>query len=136
MDIRTPLRHNIHIMTLITPTSTATVGQKGEQIAYDFLVANGYKMYKRNVRIGHDEIDIIAYDPSDKCLVFTEVKTRSNASNFFNPMLNIDTKKRRAMFRAARLFNAYHDYNGAYRLDVISVVGNTVTEHLQEISAE
>lgn len=123
-------------MITTTPAKTHSTGVQGEQIAKNYLTELGYKIYKCNVRIGHDEIDIIAYDPQDKCLVFTEVKTRSTASSFFNPMLNIDTRKKRAMFRAARLFNAYHDYNGGFRVDAISVVQNRVTEHLIELSAE
>jgi putative endonuclease len=120
----------------ITTTQAKRTGIHGEQLAQQYLQANRYTVYKTNVRIKYDEIDIIAYDHTDNVLVFVEVKTRSKATSFFNPMLNITYKKKRAMFRAARTFVAQQDYSGAYRIDVIGVVAGRVTEHVVELSAE
>lgn len=50
-------------------------GRKGEDIAAEFYLANGFKIICRNFRAGHDEIDIIA--ENNNSIVFSEVKTRT-----------------------------------------------------------
>jgi putative endonuclease len=123
-------------LPLFTTISTQHIGATGEQIAQDYLHEQGYSVYKTNVRLQYDEIDIIAFDHTDNVLVFCEVKTRTRSSHFFNPMLNITAKKKRAMFRAARVWAQKHDYTGPYRLDVVCVIGSTVTEHIVELQSE
>ena len=56
------------------------VGKRGEEIALSYLRSLGYPIRGCNVRLGRDEIDIIAYDPKDRVIAFVEVKTRSRAS--------------------------------------------------------
>ena len=51
------------------------IGKKGEDIAVEFLTAQGYLILERNWRIGKAEIDIIAKDGN--ILVFAEVKSRA-----------------------------------------------------------
>jgi len=58
--------------------SKKELGEKGEQLAVDFLIENGFEIIERNYRYGHGEIDIIAKDPSDNFTAFIEVKTRQN----------------------------------------------------------
>lgn len=55
---------------------TVKDGALGENIAADYLRLRGYKILKRNYRVRHLEIDLIARDKN--CLVFIEVKTRKN----------------------------------------------------------
>jgi putative endonuclease len=55
------------------------LGEKGEELARNFLRKKGYKIIERNWRFGKDEIDIIAID--NDYLVIVEVKTRR--SNYF-----------------------------------------------------
>ena len=38
------------------------LGELGEQLSCDFLVANGHRILERNWRSGHLEIDIISED--------------------------------------------------------------------------
>ena len=72
------------------PPAHLQTGQTGEDIAAAFLESIGYRVIRRNVRVGlHDEIDIIAFDPGDKVLVFCEVKARERFSNDFTPDMNI-----------------------------------------------
>ncbi len=52
------------------------LGKKGEKIAANFLISNGYKILERNLRIYGIEVDIVATD--GKNLIFVEVKTRTN----------------------------------------------------------
>lgn len=53
-----------------------TLGNKGEELASDFLIEKGYKIIDRNFRAANGEIDIIAIDKKE--IVFVEVKTRRN----------------------------------------------------------
>ncbi|MSQ15150.1 MAG: YraN family protein [Dehalococcoidia bacterium] len=52
------------------------LGAWGESYARDFLLTLGYTIIERNYRSKTGEIDIVAED--NGCLVFVEVKTRSN----------------------------------------------------------
>jgi putative endonuclease len=51
-----------------------TLGQQGEALAADYLVAKGYCILERNYRAGHQELDLITRQ--DDILHFVEVKTR------------------------------------------------------------
>lgn len=114
---------------------TRQVGQQGEQTAIRYLMSLGYEIRGHNVRIGlRDEIDILAFDPMDAVLVFAEVKTRSRRDKDFRPELNMDKRKMKAMRRAARLWVGKHEYEGGYRIDLLSIVGGKVTGHLQQLS--
>lgn len=53
-----------------------TLGNKGEELASNFLIKKGYKIIDRNFRSTNGEIDIIAIDKKE--IVFVEVKTRRN----------------------------------------------------------
>lgn len=108
-----------------------TIGQQGEAIAAAHLVEQGYKIHGRNVRLGHDEIDIVAYGPIEKMLVFTEVKTRSQASLDYHPELNVSAVKRQRMIRAAHQWIDNTGYDGSWRMDIILVVKDQVVQHLQ-----
>lgn len=55
-------------------TGNPECGRAGEQIAAEYLRLLGFGIIERNLRIGRNEIDIIALD--GRCLVFVEVKTR------------------------------------------------------------
>lgn len=109
-------------------------GKIGEDQALTYLQALGYKLYARNVRIGRDEIDLIFYDPSEKCLVFVEVKSRSRFDPNFLPELGITFKKRERIFRSADAWVNQQNYEGSFRIDVIFVIENCVTDHIKEIT--
>jgi putative endonuclease len=50
------------------------LGIKGEELAATFLEESGFRIVKRNSRIGHSDIDILAFDGDT--LVFIEVRTK------------------------------------------------------------
>ena len=54
--------------------NTKETGQRGEDLACEYLVKNGYKIIGRNYRINFGEIDIICRD--NNILVFVEVKAK------------------------------------------------------------
>lgn len=55
--------------------SSRKIGEKGEDIAVEYLTKKGWKILERNFYIRGGEIDIIALDEST--LVFIEVKFRT-----------------------------------------------------------
>ena len=79
------------------------LGEKGEQLAVDFLIENGFEIIERNYRYGHGEIDIIAKDPSDGFTAFVEVKTRQNLE-FGEPEYAITKNKQRQIKKMAELY--------------------------------
>ena len=118
-------------MTTLLETGTA-----GEHIATFYLKSIGYKIYDRNVRIGRDEIDIIAYDPTDNVLVFAEVKSRTKSHVDYPSSLNMTSQKKQKLFRSARGWIAKHDFQRGYRIDAILIEKGSVKQHIRELSEE
>lgn len=100
-------------------------GSYGESMAVRHLLRRGMTVIGRNIRLGKDEIDIVAFDPVDQCVAFVEVKMRTNGAEY-HPSLNLTRNKRRHMVRAARRWVHKNDYPGGYRLDVAYVSGSLV----------
>ena len=61
--------------------NTKAFGDKGEQIAVEFLKNKGYDILHRNFVASGNELDIVAFDYSTNQIVFVEVKTL--ADDFF-----------------------------------------------------
>lgn len=109
------------------PTS---LGERGEALAADFLVANRYRLVVANFKapVGRNskgvqvtgEIDIIALDGETLC--FVEVKTRR--SDEFTPIItNVDLRKQRQITRTAKVYRrAFGVWNMEYRFDVVTVL--------------
>lgn len=55
-------------------TDNKNLGNRGEEIAKSYLMANGYSFITKNYRAGRQEIDLIFYQKNT--LIFIEVKTR------------------------------------------------------------
>jgi putative endonuclease len=94
----------------------------GEEIAANFLLARSYRILERNFRCKGGEVDIIARDPSDKSLVFIEVKARRGLS-YGVPQLAVTPFKQRQISKAALTWlskNRLHDQNA--RFDVIAIL--------------
>ncbi len=109
-------------------------GDKGEEIAAAFLAVRGYSILERNFRCRGGEVDIIAREPSEKCLVFVEVKARRDLT-YGVPQLAVTPFKQRQISKAALTWIAkhkQHDQNA--RFDVIAILldngGNHRVEHI------
>jgi putative endonuclease len=96
-------------------------GEWGEEVAAQFLKSKGFKVVGRRVKLGRDEIDILAM--SGEVLVFVEVKTRKS-EDFGRAASAVDKRKRQILSRAAfhylRKLRARPTY---FRFDVVEVVG-------------
>ena len=95
----------------------------GEKIAQGYLINKGYKILETNFYTRNGEIDIIAQ--KDNCIIFLEVKTRTNL-NFGTPAEAVNNAKKRHMRKAAKIFlylNKLIKYE--VRFDVIEVFINS-----------
>lgn len=107
------------------------LGKKGEQLAVDFLIKNGYVIMARNYRFDKAEVDIIAQ--IENILAVVEVKTRSTI-DFGNPQ---DFVKPKQIQRLVKAVDEYVNVNGLdveVRFDIIAIVkeGKKHTiEHLE-----
>ncbi len=102
--------------------SKKELGEKGEQLAVDFLIENGFEIIERNYRYGHGEIDIIAKDPSDNFTAFIEVKTRQNL-DFGEPEYAITKNKQRQIKKMAELYLYEKEIEEIEcRFDVVAIV--------------
>ena len=110
------------------------LGQQGETLALDYLLAHGYRLVVTNyvAPIGYGptgrpitgEIDIIAYDESAQpfTLAFVEVKTRTDDA-FTAPETAVDRAKQRHIIKTARLYRRILSVNDEpFRYDVVTVL--------------
>lgn len=111
-------------------------GKDGEAAAVRYLQSMGYRIEGRNIRIGKDEIDIVAFDPVDGVYVFVEVKARSALSEDFHPNMNVTWRKRSFMRRAAKRYMTQFESEIGWRLDVICVMRGAVSDHFVELTKE
>ena len=106
--------------------NTKLLGNKGEQIATDYLFDKGYKILHRNFVAFGAEIDIVAMDESTDSIVFVEVKTLSN-SYFEQPYEKVNFKKQKQIIKAANSYLVRHNIDKEARFDVVSIVANDAT---------
>lgn len=95
------------------------IGDKGEDNAINFLLANGYEVLQKNYRYGRGEVDIIAQ--KDAVMVFIEVKTRKNA-RFGYPETFLSEPQQDRIHLAAEEFVLQKEWQGAIRFDIIAIL--------------
>ena len=95
------------------------IGNKGEEIAAEYLSNLGYIILERNWRYGRAEIDLIA--KNEDILVFVEVKTRSSDA-FGKPEEFISDRQQEFIFTAAQRYMEQIDYDWEIRFDSVSIL--------------
>ena len=94
-------------------------GRHGEQVAEEFLRAQGYTILARNYRVSFGEIDLIVMDR--RALVFVEVRTHGG-DRFGDPLESVNVRKQRQIAKAA---SHYLTKNGLTereaRFDVVGI---------------
>ena len=105
---------------------TKELGKKGEDLACEYLVDNGYKILGRNCRFNFGEIDIIAKKSglfSDKAIHFVEVKSLASSAGDFFPEQRVDWKKQNKYKRLAELWMEKNNYPQSYpcQVDIVAV---------------
>jgi putative endonuclease len=107
------------------------LGKKGEKLAVDFLIENGYKILEKNYRYLKAEVDIIAQKKD--ILAAVEVKTRTS-DYFGNPQDFITPKKIKLLVSAIDYYVVQRDLDVEVRFDIIAVLckkNDTKIEHLE-----
>ncbi len=133
VDKCTPIRQNSD-MKHESGYLSRVRGSLGEALAVCHVLGRGMTVLGRNVRLGKDEIDIVAFDPLDRCVAFVEVKMRTNGE-FYHPSLNMTRVKRKHMIRAARRWVHAHGYDGGYRLDA-AYVSDSRVEYVVDLDVQ
>ena len=93
-------------------------GNKGEEIAVDFLRQKGFFILERNWRYQHLEVDIIA--SHNGTLHFIEVKTR-NSLQYGYPEESITKEKMNHLKRASTIYHYTHPTWKRLQFDVVAI---------------
>lgn len=94
---------------------------RGESLAARHLADLGYTELARNLRVGHDEADLVVLSPCGRTLVVVEVKTRSDPGA--RPEERIDHGKRASLTRLARTLAEQPTLRSLLvRFDVLAIV--------------
>ncbi|MEN8858075.1 MAG: YraN family protein [Flavobacteriaceae bacterium] len=108
------------------------LGKKGEQLAVNYLIDNGYKIVAKNWRFQKSEIDIIAQ--KENTLASIEVKTRST-NEFGNPQDFVNAKKIKLLVMAMNEYVIQNNLDVDVRFDIIAITKKTEgleIEHLED----
>ena len=102
--------------------NTKILGEKYENMAIHYLKQQKYKILARNFLCPAGEIDIVAYDKTNKYIAFVEVKYRATNA-FGRPLEAITPEKQRKIKTASQVYlklNGWLDEN--YRFDAIEII--------------
>jgi putative endonuclease len=95
------------------------VGKLGEKEARKFLKKRGYRIRETGFRCHHGEIDIVAQKKD--CLVFVEVRTKSNLE-FGTPEESITQAKKERLIASALTYTTTHEnLPPLWRIDVVAI---------------
>jgi len=112
-------------------TERKNTGDKGEEIAANYLEKKGYTILFRNWHYLHKELDLVVQFKNE--LIIVEVKTRI-AGSLISPLEAVNLKKQRFIITAANAFIEKHNVNLEVRFDIITIVynfNNYIIEHIE-----
>ena len=100
-------------------STTKNLGDQGEELAGDYLLAHGCTLLDRQWRCRYGELDLVARD-ADGTICFVEVKLRSgNLAGL--PREAVDRRKRERLRAAAACYLSQHDLVAPARFDVAEI---------------
>ncbi len=94
-------------------------GDKGEELALEYLEERGYTVLETNWHYRRLEIDIIAIN--ETFLIIVEVKTRSN-DKYGLPEESVKREKQIQLIKAAQHYTTRFRIQQEVRFDIISVI--------------
>jgi putative endonuclease len=97
------------------------LGQKGEDLAANFLLKNGYNILERNWKSGRKEIDIIAL--RNNKIAFIEVKTRTGF-DLETSIEAVDLAKQQLLIDAANEYIEIKEVENDISFDIIVILQN------------
>lgn len=96
------------------------IGDKGEQIAADYLKDRGYQLLDKNFITRYGELDLVAFETGT--VVFVEVKTRTSTT-FGLPEASVTPAKLERIQNAGLLWlQAHPEAPGDWRVDVVAII--------------
>lgn len=98
-----------------------SLGDRGEIIAADYFLKQGYKIIDKKIRAPFGELDLVA--EKEKNLIFVEVKTRST-KQLGAPEEAVDEAKQRQITKLADWYLQKTGYHGKTRFDVLAILYN------------
>lgn len=115
------------------------VGRWGEQLAADYLLAQGYLILDRNFHTPYGELDLIA--TRDGQTIFIEVKTRTGTDMGYPEEALTPTKKSHLLLAIAEVMADRIDLPLDWRLDLIAIVGKPGNpefqlEHFENVGSD
>ena len=117
-------------------TSRQRVGRIGEDAVAMRYAEKGFTVVARNLRVSHNEIDLILQNETH--LVFVEVKTRhaspGSRTRFGRPAAAIDKDKRARMRKAAEDYLREHPTSLQPRIDVAEVYMNRLPDGTEAVT--
>jgi len=108
------------------------LGQKGEDLAAEYLTKAGYKILFRNWKWGKYEIDIIAENKD--FIIYIEVKTRTDDYQM-HPVTAITKEKQKSIIWAAEGYIRRYKIDKESRFDVVTIIRRNedfVIEHIED----
>ena len=120
-------------MELNNSMNNREFGSRGEDLACEYLIKNGYEILERNKHYSkYCEIEIIA--KYKDTVIFVEVKTRKNDS-FGTPVEAITKNKYNNIKTGVLSYLQEHSNVKNYRIDVIGIILYPVLkiQHLKNI---
>ena len=103
------------------------LGEKGEQLAVDYLLEEGYEIIATNWRMHKYELDIVAQHNNE--LIIVEVKTRATAF-FGNPEEAVTSAKQKHLVSGANCYIETNEIDLDCRFDVIAIILNATTQKI------
>lgn len=103
-------------------TYQRNIGDKGEQMAADYLKDKGYQMLDKKFITRYGELDLVAQEADT--VVFVEVKTRTSTT-FGLPETSVTPAKLERIQNAGLLWlQAHPEASEDWRVDVIAILIN------------
>ncbi len=96
-------------------------GNKGEELAQNYLLKNGYQVLDKNWHFKHLEIDLVAF--SNNSLIIVEVKLRAG-DTYGRPEDFVSLKKQKNTIKAANAYITEKNIDFETRFDIISIIQN------------
>lgn len=103
-----------------------SVGTAYEQIASEYLEAQGFVILEKNYRNRYGEIDIVAQE--GKTICFVEVKYRSS-NRYGYPIEAVDYRKQKKILAVSRYYLLMHGQSEwtPCRFDIVAIEGKEIT---------
>ncbi|OKH19955.1 YraN family protein [[Limnothrix rosea] IAM M-220] len=110
-------------------TTHKIIGDRGEKFICDYLAQNQWEIIVTQWHCRYGELDIVAFQPSQKIVAFVEVKTRRSQGLDAQGLFAITSAKQRKTIKAALQFLAespqYEKYGCRFDVALVSYCGNS-----------